>query len=247
MHYTTRSGSLSASDRIMLTLFSKWTLRASRRSERKPRSVLLCSQRMTFIPWEAASKTSWWDISPASKGKSKYFNIRHWALPAGQPCTWVERREDRDGNAAGSGKCTKCLQILRAAAPRNRVAISHKDSGQPGSQTIAVQKKCTQEVKDTVTGIGQAAWPPGRELQNGRKRFSAEVSLSLKTEAQRQGNKKAPQRDKQHQQRPCERRRRQTSPGQAKVKGIAASLTARTSYSRTLVLPKVSFGAVCGR
>ena len=75
--YITWRGSLSVSDRIILILFSKWASSISRRSERKPRSVLLCSQRMTLIPWEAASRTSWWDISPANKGKSKYLNIRH--------------------------------------------------------------------------------------------------------------------------------------------------------------------------
>lgn len=77
MLYTTWRGSLSVSDRIILILFSKWAPSISRRSERKPRSVLLCSQRMTFIPWDAASRTSWWDISPAKRGKSKYLNIRH--------------------------------------------------------------------------------------------------------------------------------------------------------------------------
>lgn len=77
MHYTTWRGSLSVSDRIILILFSKWAPSISRRSERKPRSVLLCSQRMTFIPWEAASRTSWWDISPTNKGKSKYLSTKH--------------------------------------------------------------------------------------------------------------------------------------------------------------------------
>lgn len=76
MHYITWRGSLSVSDKIMLTLLSKWATSISWRSERKPRSVLLCSQRMTFIPWEAVSRISWWDISPANKGKSKYLNIR---------------------------------------------------------------------------------------------------------------------------------------------------------------------------
>lgn len=77
MHYTTWRGSLSVSDRIILILFSKWTPSISRRSERKPRSVLLCSQRMTLIPWEAASRISWWDISPTNKGKSKYLSTKH--------------------------------------------------------------------------------------------------------------------------------------------------------------------------
>lgn len=75
--YITWRGSLSVSDTIILILFSKWASSISRRSERKPRSVLLCSQRMTLIPWEAASRTSWWDISPANKRKSKYLNMRH--------------------------------------------------------------------------------------------------------------------------------------------------------------------------
>ena len=64
MHCTTWRGLLPVSDRIILILFSKWALSISQRSARKPHSVLLCSQRMTFIPWEAASKLSWWDMSP---------------------------------------------------------------------------------------------------------------------------------------------------------------------------------------
>lgn len=66
---TTSRGSLSTFDTTTLTLSGRRTVNLSRNTDRKPRSLLLWSQRMTLVPFATASSTSWWDISPENRCK----------------------------------------------------------------------------------------------------------------------------------------------------------------------------------
>lgn len=61
---TTSRGSLSTFDTTTATLSGRRTVNFSRNTDRKPRSLLLWSLRMTLVPFATASSTSWWDISP---------------------------------------------------------------------------------------------------------------------------------------------------------------------------------------
>ena len=61
---TTTKGSLSTSDTMTCTLVANLSTRRLCTTLRNPRSVLEWSQRTTCVPLQAASSTSWWDISP---------------------------------------------------------------------------------------------------------------------------------------------------------------------------------------
>lgn len=56
---TTSRGSLSTFDTTTVTLSGRRTVNLSRNTDRKPRSLLLWSQRMTLVPFATASSTSW--------------------------------------------------------------------------------------------------------------------------------------------------------------------------------------------
>lgn len=66
---TTSRGSLSAFDTTTATLSGRRTASLSLNTDRKPRSLLLWSLRMTLVPFATASSTSWWDISPEQRIK----------------------------------------------------------------------------------------------------------------------------------------------------------------------------------
>lgn len=111
--YTTWRGSLSFSDTTMLILFCRWTASASRSSDKKPRSVLLCSHRITLIPLVTASRTSWWDISPAIWRKKEACRV-----------VWKSGRFCR--HYVPLGNCQELRKYLVSCQRRNtpRVAIA---------------------------------------------------------------------------------------------------------------------------
>ncbi len=61
---STCSGSRSRREISTLTVSSSPAVSLCLKTVRNPLSLLLCSLRITLVPAETASRTSWWDISP---------------------------------------------------------------------------------------------------------------------------------------------------------------------------------------
>lgn len=91
---TTSRGSLSTFDTTTAILSGRRTVNLSWMTDRKPRSLLLWSLRMTLVPLATASSTSWWDISPEKmvsmmRNEQKQSSNHQWLVVEGViPIPW---------------------------------------------------------------------------------------------------------------------------------------------------------------